>query len=218
MDALEVVFNGVLASYGDDQHEVQFELSHPDMSDPTSGVISAIYPLTANNRDAMIIDLLDQLLTWNQSSKPTAAMSELSISVTVGMLQLPGQGRLFALGDDAYQRKGYSKMNIRGTLFYVDVEQDCFWAAIYFGLVYNIFESEAREAMTKARIKALADALDSKLTASREELGEVVKTFFCQHAINIDQFEPGSVAALKKVYQKFSVQVSIFDDTKCFQR
>ncbi len=61
---LEFVYDGTLAEYdGRGQYEVHFEVTHPDMTDVNSGIITSIVPLTVSNRDHIIEDILDQLMS-----------------------------------------------------------------------------------------------------------------------------------------------------------
>ncbi len=235
-DILERIYDGTLDAYGPQNHEIQFEVTHPEMSDLGNGILTSIVPLTDENRSLVIEDILDQLLcklfdrflltvtqdtlvsAWVQSSKPDAAMDQLRITVCVGQRNFDGDGPLIGINDEVLQRKAYSTLNPLGTIFYTTVQEHCFWTSIYFGLHHLQFEAAAKEAQTSAKVRDLSCKFVDILQEPKETLVQTVQDFFHQHDIDISKFEVGSNAALKKIYHTFHSQVSIFDDNKNYFR
>ncbi len=214
---LEEIYMGTLRAYQGGDYEVQFEVTHPEMSDVGSGIQSSIDPLTESNLNIVIETILDQLLNWVQSEKPNSTMDQMKIMTVVAPRNFAGNG-IMAMDDTDKKNKCFTKNNIHGTLFYVDSSRDCFWISIYFGLQYQQFDHLARSSRTNAEMKRLADNFNRTLQEPATTLPKTVRRFFAQHGIDVDNFEPGSLPALHQVHRSFDIQLSIFDESRGHHR
>ncbi len=218
--ALRTVYDGMLQQYQDQSVEIQMAIAHPDMTrnDP---VQTTPIRLTERNRDLVILQLMDQLSAWNQSCKPEATVETLTIEVVIGAVDLSGQGRvpqLLAISDDQLRQKSVSRINWNGTVFYANTTKYCFFASVYFGIQFQQFEKACLGAKKGRKLKQLADAFYNMLALKTEVLEEKVKAFFARYSMDIEQYESGSIVAMKKLHQLFDIQISVYDDSVAYNR
>jgi hypothetical protein len=159
-------------------------------------------------------------IVWNQSERPGAAVSLLNIEVTTGRRNLSGEGTnmILAISDDDNRKKAFSSKNPNGTLFYTDVVENCFFSSIMFGLQYLILDEKLTTCMTKQQIKDEGGRFKAVLCLKRSKLMKETKQFFAARRMNIDDYESGSLVAMKQIFNLFGVQISIFDDSVIHRR
>jgi hypothetical protein len=159
-------------------------------------------------------------IVWNQSERPGAAVSLLHIDVTTGRRNLSGDGTnmILAISDIDNRKKAFSPSNVNGTLFYTDVEENCFFSSIMFGLQYLILEDKVNNCKTNSQMKAEGARFKEILGLKRSRLMKETYKFYNDHGMNINDYESGSIVAMKQIYHLFSVQISIFDDSVIHKR
>lgn len=207
-------------------------LSHPhginmrlSFSSLEGSFTSSVRPLQQEDAmNASIVDLLDKLTNFTQSSKSDQLVTEMKLIVTITELYASGKGTVLPISDPNFRRKRLCKQSTNGSILYVNSQEKCFFISIFFGIEHrrlctahfdDIISSDRQDTYENhlKRDKSLAEDFYDLLELSGQELVDKTKTFFHSHSLDIEEYDDGSALFLKAVHDTFAYQVNIFDQT-----
>ena len=193
---------------------------------------SGLFPLMASNIDQMLEVIMSAIFDYSQSEKFNTTVNFLDIMATVVERNLQGDGnpQLVQLSDETYRRKSYQQ-NTNGTIFYVESLSSCFFVALFYVIrhsdmlkEFDQLKSSRWESTLGAsgrrleKVRTLFANFSAELALKGEDLLEVVKNFFRRKDIDIDESLSGSDRWLELIAEKCEAQISIFSDSKAFER
>ena len=207
-EVLEEIFAYMVKARGSTQNstEVQMSIGSKKLK-PHLG--SGIYPLTMDNCDAIVNELLWQLLQYSQSDTRSITVSDLYIKVTLGDVRLGGDGYYLPLRR-YYNEKRYCALKDVGSILFVESQELCFFVAIFLSRTYAALTDRIKSSANRSEKKRLRRRLNQILTA--DNVVERTINFFKKLRIDISNLPAGEISTMMLISAALDCTISILDE------
>ena len=201
-----------LRTNSQNQPEVQMTIGSKKLK-PHLG--SGIYPLVMENRDAIVNELLWQLLHYSQSNTRTITLDDLYLTFTIGDTRLGGHGQYLPLRR-YYKKKRFCALSNVGSILLVESQELCFFVAIYYSRCYNTITERIKGSTNISEKKRLRRTLNEILTSN--EAVKRTKHFFQQLQLDITSLPPGELSTMILIGAALDCTISILDEGSRYKK
>ena len=194
---------------GQGTSEVQIDFI--DTSNPDHATISSgIWNLDAENEEALVSELIFNIMKYSQSESRTTTTDSVLLSVTIAETVLHGEGGGILPIAPFVSEKVYNALRNTGTVLAPVTQEptDCFFISIYMTCLYNKFVDDLTHVKSAAAKKRLRFQLNTALTS--EQILMDTKKYFLETGINIEDYEAGSMEAVQGLSEILGCQIHIY--------